>query len=71
MGEHAYTHCYPRQKMVCDGADQGGITKTVKWQGGGGFKFYELAPSLLNKDQYNNWVISKEYNADMLGSCYG
>jgi len=68
MGEHAYTHCFPRQKMVTDGEDQGGITEAVNWQGGGGFKFYELAPSLLNKDQYDNWVISKEYNANMLAA---
>lgn len=68
MGNHAYTHCYPRQKMVTDGEDQGGITKAVNWQGGGGFKFYELAPSLLNKDKYDNWIISKEYNADMLAA---
>ena len=68
MGDQAYTHCYPRQKMVTDGEDEGGITKAVNWQGGGGFKFYELAPSLLNKDKYDNWVISKEYNADMLAA---
>jgi len=68
MGEHAYTHCFPRQKMVTDGEDQGGITEAVNWQGGGGFKFYELASSLLNKDQYDNWVISKEYNANMLAA---
>jgi adenine-specific DNA-methyltransferase len=68
MGDHAYTHCYPRQKMVTDGEDEGGITKAVNWQGGGGFKFYELAPSLLNKDKYDNWVISKEYNPDMLAA---
>lgn len=68
MGDHAYTHCFPRQKMVTDGEDQGGITEAVNWQGGGGFKFYELAPSLLNKDQYDNWIISKEYNANMLAA---
>lgn len=65
LGEHAYTHCYPRLKAVCDG-EQGGISKEVGWQGGGGFTFYELAPSLLQKDKFGNFVISKEYNADML-----
>ena len=35
---------------------------------GGGFKFYELAPSLLNKDKYGNLVINKDYNADMLAA---
>ena len=67
LGEHAYTHCYPRLKAVCDG-EQGGISKSVKWQGGGGFKFYELAPSILEKDKYGNLVISKEYNAEMLAA---
>lgn len=67
LGDHAYTHCYPRMKAVCDG-EQGGISKTVKWQGGGGFKFYELAPSILEKDKYGNFVISKEYNAEMLAA---
>ena len=67
LGDHAYTHCYPRMKAVCDG-EQGGISKAVKWQGGGGFKFYELAPSILEKDKYGNLVISKEYNAEMLAA---
>lgn len=67
LGEHAYTHCYPRMKAVCDG-EQGGISKAVKWQGGGGFKFYELAPSLLQKDKFGNYVISDAYNAEMLAA---
>lgn len=69
LGEHCYTHCIPRLQKVIDGIDQGGISKSVNWQGGGGFKFYELAPSLLKKDKYGNWVIDKDnYNADMLGA---
>lgn len=67
LGEHAYTHCAVRMKKVIEG-EQGGISKSQNWQGGGGFKFYELAPSLLNKDKYGNLVISKEYNADMLAA---
>jgi len=67
LGEHAKTHCFTRLKAVVDG-EQGGISKAVNWQGGGGFKFYTLAPSLLNQDQYGNWVISKEYNAQMLAA---
>lgn len=46
LGEHAYTHCKVRMDKVVDG-EQGGISKSVNWQGGGGYKFYELAPSLL------------------------
>ena len=68
LGEHAKTHCIPRLKQVIAGSDQGGISKAVEWQGGGGFKFYTLAPSLLNKDKYDNWIISKEYNPDMLAA---
>ena len=68
LGDHAMTHCYPRLKQVVDGTDQGGISKALKWKGGGGFKFYELAPSLLNKDRFGNFVINKEYNADMLAA---
>lgn len=46
LGDHAYTHCKVRLDKVIDG-EQGGISKAVNWQGGGGYKFYELAPSLL------------------------
>ena len=67
LGNHAYTHSAVRMKKVIEG-EQGGISKSVNWQGGGGFKFYELAPSLLNKDKYGNLVINKEYNADMLAA---
>lgn len=67
LGDHAYTHCATRMKKVIEG-EQGGISKAQNWQGGGGFKFYELAPSLLNKDKYGNLVINKEYNADMLAA---
>lgn len=68
LGNHAYTHCVPRLKMVTDGTDQGGISKAQNWKGGSGFKFYELAPSLLKKDKFGNLVINKEYNADMLAA---
>lgn len=68
LGQHAYTHCYPRLKMVTDGTDQGGISKAQNWKGGNGFKFYELAPSLLKEDRFGNLVINKEYNADMLAA---
>lgn len=68
LGEHAYSHCVPRLKMVVDGNDKGGISEIVNWKGGGGFKFYTLAPSLLKQDKYGNWIISKEYNADMLAA---
>lgn len=68
MGNHAYTHCAVRLKKVIDGTDQGGISKAQNWTGGGGFRFYELAPSLLKEDKFGNLVINKEYNADMLAA---
>jgi len=67
LGDHCYTHCIPRLKVVVDG-EQGGISKAVNWQGGGGFKFYELAPSLLKKDKHGNWVISEKYNPEKLAA---
>jgi len=68
LGEHANSLCLPRLKLIVNGRDLSGISKSVQWQGGGGFKFYTLAPSLLNKDKYDNWIISKEYNPDMLAA---
>ena len=66
LGDHCYTHCEPRLHQVIDGTDQGGISKAVEWKGGGGYKFYELAPSLLKKDEFDNWVIEPKYDAEML-----
>ena len=68
MGDHAYTHCKVRLDKVIDGSDQGGITKSVNWKGGGGYRFYELAPTLVVTDKFGNPVINKEYNADMLAA---
>ena len=68
LGEHCHTHCLPRLKKVVDGTDQGGISKAVNWKGGGGFKYYYLAPSLLKEDKYGNWIIDDRYNADMLAA---
>lgn len=66
LGEHCQTHILPRLKKVIDGTDNGGITESVKWRGGGGFRYYKLAPSLLERDSWDNWVISKNYNPEML-----
>jgi adenine-specific DNA-methyltransferase len=66
LGEHCHTHIIPRMKKVVDGEDPRGITESVGWKGGGGFRYSRLAPSLLEKDKWGNWVINKEYNAAML-----
>lgn len=68
MGNHAYTHCKVRLDKVISGEDKGGITKSVNWQGGGGYRFYELAPSLINQDAFGEYIINKDYNADMLAA---
>ena len=66
LGEQCHTHIIPRMKRIIDGSDQTGISKDVNWKGGGGFRYYRLAPSMLEKDKWGNWVISKDYNAGML-----
>ncbi len=66
LGEHCHTHIVPRLQKVIDGEDQGGISKAVNWKGGGGFRYYSLAPSLLEKDKWGNWVVNKAYNPNML-----
>jgi len=66
LGDHCHTHIVPRMKKVIDGDDPGGVTEAVGWKGGGGFRYYRLAPSLLEKDPWGNWVISEKYNSEML-----
>jgi adenine-specific DNA-methyltransferase len=48
MGDHAVTHCVPRLKKVIDG-EQGGVSKEVNWQGGGGFRFYRLGETVFDE----------------------
>ena len=64
--DHCYTNCAPRMNMVIDGDDAGGITKSVNWKGGGGYRFFELAPTLITKDKWGQEVINKDYNPTML-----
>lgn len=66
LGDHCTTHIAPRLRKVIDGSDSGGVSKSVGWKGGGGFRYYELAPSLLERDKWGREVISKRYNPDML-----
>jgi len=66
LGDHCHTHIIPRLKKVIDGDDPGGITEAVGWKGGGGFRYFRLAPSLLEKDKWGQWIINREYNAVML-----
>lgn len=66
LGDHCETHIVPRLNKVVDGEDQGGISKKAAWKGGGGYRYFKLAPSLLEKDNFGQWVFSKAYNAEML-----
>lgn len=66
LGDHCDTHIIPRLRKVIDGQDPGGATEPVSWNGGGGFRYYRLAPSLLEQDKWGNWVINKVYNAAIL-----
>lgn len=66
MGEHCFTHSKKRIDMVIDG-EQGGISKEVDWQGGGGYKFYELAEPLLVKNTaLPVYQINPSYTWDMV-----
>jgi adenine-specific DNA-methyltransferase len=66
LGEHCDTHIVPRLKSVIDATDDSGITASTGWKGGGGFRYFHVAPSLLKTDKWGNLVINKEFNPDML-----
>jgi adenine-specific DNA-methyltransferase len=66
LGNHCDTHIMPRLHKVIDGTDAAGVTNAVGWKGGGGFRYCQLAPSLIETDRWGNAVISKKYNAEML-----
>lgn len=66
LGEHCHTHIIPRLRKVIDGEDPGGVTAATGWQGGGGFRYFRLAPSLLEKDAWGRYVINPDFNAAML-----
>lgn len=68
MGKQAYTHCKPRIDDAIANNDASGITKSVDWQGGGGYRFYEVAPTLINKDPFDEYVINEDYDANMLAA---
>ena len=66
LGEHCHTHIIPRLKKVIDGDDTGGVTEAVGWKGGGGFRYFCLAPSLLETDKWGRGSSARQYNAAML-----
>lgn len=66
FGPHAQTHCVPRLRSVVDGTDRSGASEATAWKGGGGFRFFRLAPSLLEKDKWGNWIVSRQYRPEVL-----
>ena len=66
LGEHCHTHIIPRLQKVIDGQDSGGVTEAMGWKGGGGFRYYSLAPSLIVNDRWGNPVINPAYNPAQL-----
>ena len=66
LGNHAYTHCLPRLSKVVDGSDQGGISKAMNWTGGGGFKVYKLAESLLEYDEKGILHVNPDFTDEMV-----
>lgn len=63
---HCHTHVIPRLKSVIDATDSSGITASAKWIGGGGFRYFGLAPTLIVNDRWGNPIINPEYNAAQL-----
>lgn len=68
MNDHAYSHCKKRLDSVISGSDKTGVTKSSGWESGGGYHFYELAPTLINKDSFGEDIINKDYNPEMLAA---
>ena len=66
LGDHADTHIVPRLNKVIDGEDPGGVTEATGWEGGGGYRYFRLAPSLLQKDKWGQYVISPGFKPEML-----
>lgn len=66
LGEHCHTHILPRMRRVIDGEDGAGVTKAMAWRGGGGFRYYRLAASLIVNDRWGNPVVNPEYDAAQL-----
>jgi adenine-specific DNA-methyltransferase len=66
LGDHCHTHIIPRLRKVIDGEDPGGITEASGWHGGGGFRYFRLAPSLIETDSWGRPVINPAFNATMV-----
>jgi adenine-specific DNA-methyltransferase len=74
IGEHTDTSILPRLQKVIDGTDQGGVSKSVNWQGGGAFKYYHLGPSIITTAADGthdlNWGLGAAFLQESLLSSY-
>ena len=68
LGEHCHTHVAPRLRKVIDASDKGGVTEATGWLGGGGFRYFRIAPSLLQQDRWGQWIVNNDYNPEMLAA---
>lgn len=68
LGEHAYSLAKVRIDNVVEGKDQSGMSKPFGWVRGGGYHFYELAPTLIKEDAFGQKIINPEYNPEMLAA---
>lgn len=68
LNEYAYTMTKNRLDSVVEAKDVSGITNAVSWKGGGGYRFYELASTLIEEDSFGQPIINPSYNATMLAS---
>ena len=66
LGDQCSELCSPRLRDVIDGEDKSGVTTELSWKGGGGFRYYELGPSLIEEDKWGNPIISKEFDPTKL-----
>ena len=66
LGAHCDSHCAPRLNSIINGLDGSGVTKAENWKGGGGFRYYDLGPSLIAEDKWGNPVISSKFDPPML-----
>ncbi len=69
IGEHQmFQLAKPRIDRIIDNKDQTGVTNRTNWNGGGAYRFYEVASSLVKFDEFEQPIINSDYNADMLAA---
>ena len=66
LGDHMHSHIAPRLQSAINGKDVSGVTEATAWKGGGGYRYFTLAPSLIAVDRWGNPIINKSFNAGML-----